>query len=376
MTMFNKTGMLLWVSCLLWLQAVAAPVHKWEKSYWNSEAEADSTEPFGLNKAAFYHLDGEDDHGFLLNKRSSKPFKSSLGTSKKGFAIETYYFPGKSGKRALVIGGMHGSELSSIEVARTLVKQLQENNTSEYDVLIVPCLFPDNALAAMSDPQNIGSVYNIGRYTNNSGVDPNRQMPSLGKPFIPHQTKDHLDREIEYENQLLLQLISKFRPDRIVNVHAIRNLANAGIYADPRTDSKGKALGFGPDSMLAISMAQHVATSGGLVPGNHLHHAPTAHYPKDPLIVAPYQFQPRSVCGSTLVANKGCGVSLGSWATTAIENDDDPTHNRDAIMLITMEFPGYRRSLDYGTEKERKACRKQVLAYASSIQQIFLEKDF
>lgn len=378
MTTFETIGMLLWMGCTMWLQATAAPVNTANAGFFTGAANhsADSTEPATFNKSAFYYSGDVLDNGFLLNRRSSTAFKSSLGRSRKGFAIETYYFPGKCGKRALVIGGMHGSELSSIEIAKTLIRQLQQNNTSEYDVLIIPCLFPDNALAALSDPQNIGSVHNIGRYTFNSGVDPNRQMPSLGKPFIAHQTKDHLEREIEYENRLLLQLISKFRPDRIINIHAIRNLSNAGIYADPRTDSKGRALGFETDSLLAINMAKHVEANGGSTPGNRLNRVPTARYPKDPAIVPPYQYQPRSVCGSALVANKGCGVSLGSWASTAVEDGADPTNNRDAITLITMEFPGYKRSVDYVTEKERRACRKQVLLFTSAIQKIFLEKDY
>lgn len=380
MKLFRTTGMLLWVSCTMLLHAAAAPVNNPEEGFDSGNdarnSRPDSTEPATYNNASFYYEAALPDNGFLLNRTSRTAFKSSLGISKKGFSIETFYFPGKNGKRALVIGGMHGSELSSIEIAKTLVKQLQQNNTSEYDVLIIPCLFPDNALAAMSDPQSIGSIHNIGRYTHNSGVDPNRQMPSLGKPFIAHQTKDHLEREIEYENQLLLDLISKFRPDRIVNIHAIRNLSNAGIYADPRTDSKGRALGFETDSLLAINMAKHIERNGGSTPGNRLDEIPTARYPKDPPIAAPYQVQPRSVCGSSLAANKGCGVSLGSWASTAVEDELNPANNRNAITIITMEFPGYRRSIDYITEKERKACRRQVVLFASAIQNIFLsEKD-
>ena len=380
--MIRTTGLLLVVGCITWLQMVAAPVTKAEKGFFADKTDAvhaagapDSTEPATYNKAVFNLAEYITDNGFLLNRRSSRAFKSSLGITKKGFAIEAFYFPGKKGKRALVIGGMHGSELSSIEVARKLIRDLQKENTSDYDVMIIPCLFPDNALSALSDPENIGSVHNIGRYTNNKGVDPNRQMPSLGKPFILHDAKDHLEREIEYENQLLLQLISKYRPDRIVNLHAIRNVANAGIYADPRTDSKGRSLGFEMDSLLAINMAKYIAQGGGRVPGNNLNHKPTAHYPKDPAVVATHHFQPRSVCGSVLQASKGCGVSLGSWASTAVEDPADPAHNRDAITLITVEFPGYKRPQDYATEKEQKNCRRQVQLFASAISEIFLGDD-
>src|SRR5687767_14636952 len=44
-----------------------------------------------------------------------------LGKTKRGKDIEAYFFPGTGNKRALIIGGVHGSELSSIEVAIELV---------------------------------------------------------------------------------------------------------------------------------------------------------------------------------------------------------------------------------------------------------------
>ena len=59
-------------------------------------------------------------------------------------------------------------------------------------------------------------------------------------------------RLIEKENALLLQLIQSFAPERIVNIHAIKDSTKAGIFADPRTDCDGRALGFASDSTLAV----------------------------------------------------------------------------------------------------------------------------
>lgn len=39
--------------------------------------------------------------------------------------IEMYCFPGTTGKRALIVGGMHGSELSSIEIVQALLVKLR-----------------------------------------------------------------------------------------------------------------------------------------------------------------------------------------------------------------------------------------------------------
>jgi hypothetical protein len=75
---------------------------------------------------------------FVKNNKSAK---SILGYSKKGHIIEAYYFPGKSKYRALVIAGVHGSELSSIEVAKKLLSQLQEGEIPYYSVIIIPGSF-------------------------------------------------------------------------------------------------------------------------------------------------------------------------------------------------------------------------------------------
>jgi len=69
------------------------------------------------------------------------------------------------------------------------------------------------------------------------------------------------------------------------------------------------------------------------------------------------------------------GVSLGSWASTAINNEKDP-YNREAICMLTMEFPGYKRPVDYNTLNEQRYFSHLIRLYASSIQYIFLEKCF
>ena len=306
---------------------------------------------------------------------SDKAVKSILGYSQKGRIIETWYFPGTSDKKALVIGGVHGSELSSIEVAEELIKRLQHEKPY-YSVIVIPCLFPDNAEAARADRAGIGGVQNLGRYSHNEAADPNRQMPSLGKPFDPAMPVDHLGRTIEQENQLLLQLIAQFRPDRIANIHAIRDAAHAGIYADPRTDSKGIALGFSSDSSLAITMATTIAANGGYVPGNLVNKQPSALYYKDPLPSAAGELQQRNTCGSKLPLNRGQGVSLGSWGSTAIENAADTTANRAAMRIITIEFPGYKAPAHYADDKQRQFSARQVTLYAESILNVFLGEHY
>lgn len=309
-------------------------------------------------------------------QEEGKTTRFLLGQSKQMRTIEAWFFPGTSDKNALVIGGVHGTELSSIEVANALIQKLLIGRTNYYNVIIIPCLFADNAATAKDNGGSIGSTANIGRYSFSTAADPNRQMPSPGQPFNEVTAKDHLGRVIEKENQLLLRLISLFKPDRIANIHAIREADHAGIYADPRTDSKGYALGFESDSSLAIEMASFVSNNGAYIPGNQINKKPTALYYKDPTPAIKGDFQKRNFNGSQLSSDRGSGITLGTWASTAISDAKDPMRNRNAMRILTIEFPGYKRPSDYSDIKQQDYFKKQVQLYASSIESIFLKEYF
>ena len=317
---------------------------------------------------------GSEELDRILQDKKTKQF--TIGKSKQGRVIEAFYFPGTSDKRALVIGGMHGSELSSIEVARELLLQLTKNDSTYYNVIIIPSLFPDNAEQARQNPSLIGSVENIGRYSYPGAVDPNHQMPTPGKAFDEDNCLDHAGRKTETENAILLDLIGQYRPQRIVNLHAIRTIENAGVYADPRTDHNGVALGYESDSSLAISIAQFISAKGGYVPGNRLRSKPSALYYKDPLPVQKGLLQRRNMSGSPMPGHKGGGVSIGTWASTSVMDETHPTKNRDAIRLITVEFPGSKRPVDYLYPHQQYYCQQQIERYAAALKAIFLGEYF
>lgn len=304
--------------------------------------------------------------------QNRKTTKGIIGYSKKGQPIEAWYFPGKTDKRALILGGVHGSELSAIEVAKTVISQLRENPDNYYSVIVIPCLFPDNKNRAALNPSQIGSVHNIGRYSHADAPDPNRQMPSLGNGFDNHNPLDHAGRAIEQENQLLLQVIQQYQPQRIANLHAIRAIDQAGIFADPRTDSKGFALEYESDSALAIGMATYIEKNGGDAPGNNLYKRPRTLYHSDPPVAEPGQKQKRNLHGSRLPGNRGYGVSLGSWASTAVYDPQHQHFNRPAIRILTVEFPGCKRPEDYPDPFQQQQCRKHIELYAGAITAVFL----
>ena len=335
---------------------------------------SDTTLPVGYNKSIRNFQFRAALISITALTENRRPAKAILGFTQNARPVEVYYFPGSSTKKALVIGGVHGSELSAIEVAKKLVDDLSNGTVPYYSVVVVPCLFPDNAAAAARQTDEIGSPKNIGRYTQAHMPDPNRQMPALGKAFNGQKPVDFISREIEKENQLLLQLIQDYNPDRIVNVHAIRSTQKAGIFADPRTDCQGLALGYQSDSLLALSMASYIHQQGGNVKGNALDSSPTALYGNDPAIAPQGTVQKRNLYGSTLPNNRGAGVSLGAWASTAV-CDAELQQYRKAIRVITVEFPGNKRPADY-TEAESLEHQKQLALYTAAISQIFLGEHY
>jgi hypothetical protein len=302
--------------------------------------------------------------------RSTEPQKKVLLFTRGKRPVTLYFFPGTSDRKALVIGGMHGSESSSIEVAETLVKQLSGGGKPFYNVVVIPSLFPDNAETALRDKKG-RLKESTGRHSSPNAADPNRQMPSPGEPFRAAKPFDRHNRKMEAENQALLRLIQEYRPHRVISIHSIRDRTKAGVFADPRTDCEGMALGFDPDRELALLLAKHIVDSGGACPGNRLESAPTALYYSDPPPAPVGKKQVRSYQRSG-VDKKAHGVTLGTWCSTAVCSSE-PAYERPAIRTLTLEFPGYKKVGEYSTAVERENAYRMMQAYASSIRQCFLQ---
>jgi hypothetical protein len=300
----------------------------------------------------------------------------SLGKTHDGNAIHAFFFPGTSEERALVIGGVHGSELSGIEVAKRLVKSLYETSAKPpfFNTLVVPVLFPDNEQVARAVSHAPGEDSNAGRYSDTARcpkfksdgktvcADPNRQFPEKGKPFDPKKPLDSLGRNIETENVFLLNLINFYKPTRIASIHAHsmpaklkRDLDAPGIFADPHPPKGDKAADARTqaDCDLALAMARHAQKRGARLPGNWLDTSrPTCFYGS-----------PSSIQG---------GVSLGGWGPSR------------GISVITVEVQHYyptsatgkpgRRSTDHQPESQDgvKNRLKEIQAFCAAIREIFL----
>lgn len=295
-----------------------------------------------------------------------------LGDSAQGRGIYAYEFAGKTANRALVIGGVHGSELSGIEVVERLIQQLRTGPQPHYTVTIIPRLFPDNANEREGNPAAIKADSNVGRYTSSTAVDPNRQMPGFGKSFDPSTPMDSRGRYIERENIMLLNLIDKIKPSRVVSVHAMHSDKDAGIFADPRTDQNQNALGYDSDRALALEMARLAKSRGAAVSGNRLgSKQENTTYALDPPIAQAGKQQQRSR-GQVTKDHRGEGVSLGGWGSTAVCDAAHPERNRSAMRIITIEMPRGQRSQDMQTQAQQNARSVVVQAHVDAIREIFL----
>jgi predicted deacylase len=263
-----------------------------------------------------------------------------------GRAVELHVFPGRSTHGALVMGGVHGTEFVGVEVTRRLLVALRaESGRGErpfFTTIVVPALFPDNL------PPSHGG-HGRARRATRGYVDPNRQFPLIGtgleagcssRAGSQHAPRDSRGRLIERANVALMELIRRFRPRRIVSVHAIRRPSMAGIYSDPHRGS-GTVLG---DEAADLAERMHAIASelGGQLPGSALG---SGRYP--------YQSE---------VSDQG--VSLGEWGSRAVKTGP---HRRGAIPVITIEL-----KREWSARQARRR-RRNVDAFMLAIRQGFLE---
>jgi hypothetical protein len=123
-----------------------------------------------------------------------------------------------------------------MEVARDLIHDLQPPAPPPvFSAIIVPSLFPDNAEGGMGRRES-GSTP-----TNRNFPSPSEDLAAAtaaGGGKAVDTSKDNAGkrtREILPENQLLLQLIEKFHPERILSLHGTSGPGSAGVFYDPRS---------------------------------------------------------------------------------------------------------------------------------------------
>lgn len=141
-------------------------------------------------------------------------------------------------KRILLIGGMHGDELSSVSVSFDWMRRLKAEKFQPFHWRVVPAVNPDGMLKTVPSRANA------------RGVDLNRNFPTqrwteLAPKYWEEKTRRDVRRwpgpkpASEPETRWLVQQIKSFRPDAIVSVHAPYGVLD---FDGPRTPPR--KLGF------------------------------------------------------------------------------------------------------------------------------------
>ncbi len=186
-----------------------------------------------------------------------KPHEDSNFLSAGGAAIYAVNYPAsekdKPLGKVLVLGGVHGDELTSVSTVYLWMKTLYEFHSGLFDWRVVPIVNPDGFF--QDEPQR----------TNANGVDLNRNLPTYqwrqlaGRYWEKYASGTKrkfpgFNPASEPETQWLVNEINAYQPDVIVTVHAPYNLVDydaADRANAPRRLGilKGKSLGTFPGSL-------------------------------------------------------------------------------------------------------------------------------
>lgn len=139
---------------------------------------------------------------------AKEPKLLDLGRSNKGLAITASLFG--TGKRyVVVLGGIHGDELSSTALANALLSYLKSHEVpKDLSIIVVPAVNPDGLHAKTR--------------VNANGVDINRNFPTRSwRPDAP-RSRYNPGREpaSEPETRALIKLIDQYCPILLISIHA------------------------------------------------------------------------------------------------------------------------------------------------------------
>lgn len=147
--------------------------------------------------------------------------------------IEAFFFQGTSDQRALVIAGVHGTEKQGTQVAKMLIDGLK-TSPPYMTTIVVPSLFPDNADAGTreagkdKDPDKV--------LTNGNFPEPGEDLAAARAAGNGTAVAAGNSRKtpILPENVLLLELLERFKPARIISIHGTWRAGAGGVFYDKR----------------------------------------------------------------------------------------------------------------------------------------------
>ena len=338
---------------------------------------------------------------------------------------EIHFIAGRTSRRALVIGGVHGSEPEGEVVVRQLIDVLKKAPQKPFfTVILIPRLIArsredkapksNNApFREVDDRTAKGTAGGSAKGTGSEGnieVEPNRNFPLPGTSYASYKKTDHLEfqdpvtkqvrpprdvvtrdgktekrakavasEKMLPENRMLVHLIEQFQPERLLSVHQHSIPGSRGdgpgVFVDPRrpSDKMSADDGFDPTTDRALtSDGQQDDTLGVAMRDSIQHDAEAAGLRKkglDPLAGNAVPLPGSKGKQPTVHYKTGAhaeGNSLGDYAPVAVK--EGGRGDRPAIGTITIEIPQY----DKAKPEQADALSKLEAIEVKALQQIFL----
>ena len=167
-------------------------------------------------------------HSVDAEKCRAQPFTAATEQTKNGHALVWRDIPTRDKKpakspRALVIGGIHGDELTAVSIVFSWLNWIDEGEAGHYIWRVIPLANPDGLYAKPSTRVNA------------NGVDLNRNFltpdwASDARDYWVKRTGSDPRRfpgekaASEVETRWLQKQLDEFKPDVIISIHAPYNL--------------------------------------------------------------------------------------------------------------------------------------------------------
>ncbi len=126
-------------------------------------------------------------------------------------------------KRVLVIGGIHGDELTSVSTVFRWLDWVKQPDAAGYQWRMIPAANPDGLLARPSTRVNAGGV-DLNRNFQTPDWDKDAQNYWVQRTHSDPRRYPGKSAGSEIETRWLQGQIEEFRPDLIISVHAPYNL--------------------------------------------------------------------------------------------------------------------------------------------------------
>jgi len=138
-----------------------------------------------------------------------------LGQTRLGLPIFLHQFSSeKSLPHLLIIGGVHGDEIEGVACAQGLLSYLLTHEVPGLQISVLPILNPEGVLLKTRG--------------NSAGVDLNRNLNTKDwtADFTVIRYYPGKSSLSEPENQILVDLLAKDRPDFIISLHSYKPMLN------------------------------------------------------------------------------------------------------------------------------------------------------